>query len=95
MEPVPDRWPPGPPRTSVVPLFPLPGAFLYPRTILPLRIFEPRYLQMLEDVLDEYVSVEAARDAYGVVLTGTLEELDLAIDVEATRGLRDSRRNGA
>ena len=49
----------------------------------------------LEDVLDEYVSVEAARDAYGVVLTGTLEELDLAIDVAATQELRSARRNGA
>ena len=46
-------------------------------------------------MLDEYVSLEAARDAYGVVLTGSLEELDLVLDVEATRELRNSRRNGA
>lgn len=32
-------------------LFPLPGAVLMPRTRLPLQIFEPRYLQMVEDVL--------------------------------------------
>lgn len=32
-------------------LFPLEGAVLMPRTRLPLHIFEPRYLQMLEDVL--------------------------------------------
>ncbi len=32
-------------------LFPLPGAVLMPRARLPLHIFEPRYLQMLEDVL--------------------------------------------
>ncbi|TRW98624.1 ATP-dependent protease [Paracoccus sp. M683] len=32
-------------------LFPLPGALLLPRARLPLQIFEPRYLQMLEDVL--------------------------------------------
>lgn len=51
--------------------------------------------RVLEDVLDEYVSLEAARDAYGVVLTGSLEELDLVLDVEATRELRNSRRNGA
>ena len=36
---------------GVVPLFPLPGAVLLPRTRLPLHIFEPRYLQMMEDVL--------------------------------------------
>ncbi|MEE2860766.1 MAG: LON peptidase substrate-binding domain-containing protein [Paracoccus sp. (in: a-proteobacteria)] len=32
-------------------LFPLPGAVLMPRARLPLHIFEPRYLQMLEDTL--------------------------------------------
>lgn len=32
-------------------LFPLEGAVLLPRTRLPLHVFEPRYLQMLEDVL--------------------------------------------
>ena len=36
---------------DIIPLFPLPGAVLLPRTRLPLHIFEPRYLQMLEDVL--------------------------------------------
>jgi N-methylhydantoinase B len=41
-----------------------------------------------EDVLDELVSVGAARDLYGVVLTGTLENYDLEIDEEATRNLR-------
>ena len=34
-----------------IPLFPLPGALLLPRTRLPLQIFEPRYLAMLEEVL--------------------------------------------
>lgn len=34
-----------------IPLFPLPGALLLPRAGLPLQIFEPRYLAMLEDVL--------------------------------------------
>ncbi len=41
-----------------------------------------------EDVLDEYVSLEAARNKYGVVLTGTLEEYDLAVDYAATEALR-------
>lgn len=36
---------------DTVPLFPLPGALLLPRARLPLHIFEPRYLAMLEDVL--------------------------------------------
>ena len=40
---------------------------------------------VLDDVLDEYVSVEGAHRDYGVVLTGSLEDLTLAIDESATR----------
>ncbi|MEK0164902.1 LON peptidase substrate-binding domain-containing protein [Phaeobacter sp. A36a-5a] len=36
---------------DTLPVFPLPGALLLPRARLPLHIFEPRYLQMLEDAL--------------------------------------------
>lgn len=36
---------------DTLPLFVLPGAVLMPRTRLPLNIFEPRYLQMVEDAL--------------------------------------------
>lgn len=36
---------------DTIAVFPLPGALLLPRARLPLHIFEPRYLQMLEDTL--------------------------------------------
>ena len=36
---------------DTIPVFPLPGALLLPRSHLPLHLFEPRYLQMLDDVL--------------------------------------------
>ncbi|WP_339851475.1 LON peptidase substrate-binding domain-containing protein [Roseovarius nubinhibens] len=36
---------------EVIPVFPLPGALLLPRARLPLHLFEPRYLQMLDDCL--------------------------------------------
>lgn len=36
---------------DVVPLFPLDGALLLPRCQLPLNIFEPRYLAMVDDAL--------------------------------------------
>jgi uncharacterized protein len=36
---------------EVVPVFPLPGALLLPRGQMPLNIFEPRYLAMIDDVL--------------------------------------------
>jgi N-methylhydantoinase B len=43
---------------------------------------------VLDDVLDEYVSVEGAERDYGVVLTGSLEELTLEIDAAATERCR-------
>lgn len=36
---------------DIIPVFPLPRALLLPRTELPLNIFEPRYLQMIEDAI--------------------------------------------
>lgn len=36
---------------STIPIFPLSGALVLPRAQLPLNIFEPRYLQMVEDAL--------------------------------------------
>lgn len=36
---------------ETIAIFPLPGALLLPRARLPLHLFEPRYLQMLEDSL--------------------------------------------
>ncbi len=41
---------------------------------------------VLEDVLDDYVSIEAARERYGVVIVGE------RVDVEATAALRGQRR---
>jgi N-methylhydantoinase B len=41
-----------------------------------------------EDVLDEIVSVERAREKYGVVLTGSLDDYDLKVDLAATKALR-------
>src|SRR3974390_3883337 len=34
-----------------IPVFPLPGALLLPRGQMPLNIFEPRYLAMIDDAL--------------------------------------------
>ena len=36
---------------AVIPVFPLPGALLLPRGQMPLNIFEPRYLVMIDDAL--------------------------------------------
>lgn len=48
-----------------------------------------------EDVLDEYVSLEAARSKYGVVLTGSLENYDIEVDLAATQALRAERESAS
>jgi len=48
-----------------------------------------------EDVLDEYVSVQAARERYGVVLSGSVEHCDIEIDAAATGQLRREKRKRA
>ena len=48
--------------------------------------------RVLDDVLDEYVSPRSAREDYGVVLTGSLEGVDLAVDVQATARRRAGMR---
>ncbi|HKC98037.1 MAG TPA: hypothetical protein VKG20_08380, partial [Methylomirabilota bacterium] len=45
--------------------------------------------RVLADVLDDYVSIEAARRDYGVIITGT--GADLSIDQNATHRLRAER----
>ncbi|MCB2156757.1 LON peptidase substrate-binding domain-containing protein [bacterium] len=36
---------------QIVPLFPLPGLVLFPRTTIPLHFFEPRYVKMIQDAI--------------------------------------------
>jgi N-methylhydantoinase B len=46
---------------------------------------------VLDDVWDEYVSIDAALRDYGVVITGSLEEMTLAVDQEVTTLERKTR----
>lgn len=49
-----------------VPIFPLPDVVLFPRQILPLHIFEPRYRKMIADVLagDQFMAVALLKPGY-------------------------------
>jgi N-methylhydantoinase B len=47
---------------------------------------------VLDDVWDEYVSVDGALRDYGVVITGSLEEMTLEIDSDATKLAREARK---
>jgi hypothetical protein len=45
---------------------------------------------VLDDVLDDHVSVDAARERYGVVIAGV--EPDFSVDLAATERVRRERR---
>ena len=58
---------------GVIPVFPLPGALLLPRGQMPLNIFEPRYLAMIDDALRDghrligMIQPDAAQGGHGGV----------------------------
>lgn len=66
-----------PPR---IPLFPLRGAILLPRATLPLNVFEPRYLAMVDDVL-------SGSRIIGIVQPATGDEPDES-PIDKSVGLR-------
>ena len=39
---------------TILPIFPLPNIVLFPHTFMPLHIFEPRYREMLKDILSTH-----------------------------------------
>lgn len=49
---------------ATYPLFPLPDLLLYPQALMPLQLFEPRYVQMMRDMLN---------DGQGHLVLGTLK----------------------
>jgi Lon protease-like protein len=54
------------PRPIYLPIFPLPDLTLFPRTLLPLHIFEPRYRAMVGDAVarDRRLAVAGLRPGY-------------------------------
>lgn len=53
-----------------VPIFPLPESVLFPRTHLPLHIFEPRYRKMTEDCVAEGMPIAVCLAQRGEDLAG-------------------------
>lgn len=54
-------------QPGIIPLFPLPGCILLPKGQLPLNIFEPRYLRMIDDSLasSRTIGMVQPREAIG------------------------------
>ncbi len=90
MEATPESWPPaeGDVVRRVLPVFPLPQVWLLPYLILPLRIFEPRYKQMVEDCLDGPGWI-----VLGTVVEGHERELAGAPPIHPVAGLGEIGRH--
>lgn len=60
------------PPTLAVPIFPLPDVTLFPRTLLPLHIFEARYRAMVSDALarDRRICMVRLRPGYEAAYAG-------------------------
>lgn len=90
MEEIPDAWPPVEEADSkrIVPLFALPEVWLFPYLILPLRIFEPRYRQMIQDCLDG-----PGRIVLGTVCEGSEDDMAGSPPVYPIAGLGEIGRH--
>ena len=78
-----------------VPIFPLAGALLFPRTQLPLHIFEPRYRSMVRDALagDRLIAMVQPRDDEGGAEPPALFDIGCIGRISACDELEDGRFN--
>jgi len=77
----------------VIPVFPLPGALLLPFGKLPLNIFEPRYLAMVEDALagDRVIGMIQPEDPEAVADDPSLYAIGCAGRITAFSETDDNR----
>ncbi len=76
-----------------LPLFPLTGVVLLPRGALPLNIFEPRYLEMVDDALrgDRLIGMIQPVENEDLVLRPKLSQVGCAGRIVAYRETDDNR----
>lgn len=84
-----------PQNEFLLPLFPLPNLVFFPRTRLPLHIFEPRYRQMIADAVatDQRFGIVLLRpgwerDYFGtppIYTCGTLSQIEQAVPLDDGR----------
>jgi Lon protease-like protein len=73
---------PGAEILASLPIFPLPNAVLLPGVVLPLNVFEPRYLQLVDHALENgrYIGIPLLRPGYE-------ENYDGRADIERVFGV--------
>ena len=68
--------------SRILPLFPLPDLILFPGQLVPVHVFEPRYRQMAQDLLDNTGEI-----VLGTVLGDDQEQLGEVAPVQPVAGL--------
>ncbi|MFT6223057.1 MAG: Lon protease-like protein [Paracoccaceae bacterium] len=79
---------------DTIALFPLPGALLLPRSRLPLHIFEPRYLTMMDDALKtshRLIGMVQPRDVPGAGTQKRLHQIGCAGRITGFSETEDGR----
>lgn len=76
-------------------IFPLPGALLFPRTRLPLHIFEPRYRALVSDALarDRRIAMIQPRGGTGLDGAPQLFAMGCVGKIDHVEALEDGRYN--
>jgi Lon protease-like protein len=83
--------------TLTIPLFPLPNMVFFPKTFLPLHIFEPRYRAMVRDASegDQLIGLVLLKDGWEQDYEGTppVHQVGCAGKIIALESLPDGRYN--
>src|ERR1700743_435940 len=78
---------------GTMPIFPLTGVLLLPRAALPLNVFEPRYLELVDDALkgDRLIGIIQPTESEETVLKPKLSQVGCAGRIVAYRETDDNR----
>ncbi len=76
---------------SELPIFPLPGAIVLPNGNLPLNIFEPRYIAMVENVLGKHRLIGMIQPVSGIGNEKKLYPIGCAAKIVAFSETSDNR----
>ena len=78
---------------QTLPIFPLTGVLLLPRSALPLNVFEPRYLEMVDDALSggRLVGMIQPTESEETVLRPKLSQIGCAGRIISYRETEDNR----
>ena len=78
---------------GILPVFPLTGVLLLPRAALPLNVFEPRYLEMVDDALraNRLIGIIQPVESEDTVLRPKLSQVGCAGRIISWRESEDNR----